>query len=276
MFCFQLKKQIRGLCAHLFPCAMGKRGSDGALVKRPASNVSSIEGALLSEVVVAELEATRNINDFRKRARKLGLVTQHRNSDGQWRDRARADVLDECRRRLAELHGPTEVAASSSACASQASQASFPDIPFGSALDAPGPVPFAVRRSLAGGDDATGEAQVSVLFADNVNFIKDTNSFCKAAVKLGLTVQVKSGDGKGCTRRGKADIVEEYNKKVAEYKRISEEYKKKLSSLNLWPSAAPARKNCLFRYGFSVRPGHCHHQQEAAVPVGVPSPKRRR
>ena len=61
---------------------MGKRGSDGALLKRPASNGSSIQGALLSEDVVAVLEATRNVNDFRKRARELGLVTRHRNSDG--------------------------------------------------------------------------------------------------------------------------------------------------------------------------------------------------
>ena len=94
---------------------MGKRGSDGALVKRPASNVSSIQGALLSDVVVAELEATRNVNDFRKRARALGVSTQYKNSDGQWRDRARADILDECRRRLEESRAPAHAAASVSA-----------------------------------------------------------------------------------------------------------------------------------------------------------------
>ena len=46
---------------------MGNLGSDGALLKRPASRVSSNDGALLSEAAVAELEATRNINDVRKR-----------------------------------------------------------------------------------------------------------------------------------------------------------------------------------------------------------------
>ena len=79
---------------------MGKRGSDGAPLKRPASYVSSSDGPLLSEAAVAELEATRNINDFRKRARELGLVTQHRNPDGGWRHRSRADILEDCRWRV--------------------------------------------------------------------------------------------------------------------------------------------------------------------------------
>ena len=76
---------------------MGKRESDGAVLKRPASQVSSNDGPLLSAAAVAELEATRNINDFRKRARELGLVTQHRNPDGGWRHRSRADILEACR-----------------------------------------------------------------------------------------------------------------------------------------------------------------------------------
>ena len=189
--------------------AMGKRGFDGAPLKRPASNVSSIEGALLSEVAVAELAATRNINDFRKRARKLGVLTQHRNSDGEWRDCARADVLDKVKQRLEELHGPAEAAAS------------LPDIPLGAARNALGPVFFAVCSSLAGGDDATGKAQVSVLSADDLNSIRDIDAFRKAALKLGLTVQVKSGDGKGYTRRRKADIVKEYRQQLAESQRSS-------------------------------------------------------
>ena len=171
---------------------MGKRGSDCALLKRPASNASSIEGELSSEVAVAELEGIGNIDDLRKRARKLGLVTQHRNSDGQWCHCTRADILDEYRRRLEELHGP-----------------------------ALGPVPPAVRSSLACGNDATGEAQVSVLSADDLNSIRDIDAFRKAALKLGLTVQVKSGDGKGYTRRRKADIVKEYRQQLAESQRSS-------------------------------------------------------
>ena len=81
---------------------MGKRGHDGAAMKRPASKASSIQGAFLSEAVVAELEATGNINDFRKRAREFGLVTSFRNVEGQWRVRARADILEECRKCNAE------------------------------------------------------------------------------------------------------------------------------------------------------------------------------
>ena len=91
---------------------MGKPGSDGALLKRPASQVSSNDGPLLSEAAVAELEATRNINDFRKRARELGLVTEDRNSEGRWRHRSRADILDACRRVLQESRRLNEAAAS--------------------------------------------------------------------------------------------------------------------------------------------------------------------
>ena len=79
---------------------MGKPGSDGALLKRPASQVSSNDGPLLSEAAVAELEATRNINDFRKRVRELGLVRQYQNSDGRWCNRSKADNLESCRRVL--------------------------------------------------------------------------------------------------------------------------------------------------------------------------------
>ena len=40
--------------------------------------VSSYDGPLLSTAAVAELEATRSINDFRKRFRERGLVPQTR------------------------------------------------------------------------------------------------------------------------------------------------------------------------------------------------------
>ena len=62
-------------CTHWFPRAMGKPRSDGALRKRPASQVSSNDGPLVSTAAMAELKAMRNINDFRKRSRELGLVT---------------------------------------------------------------------------------------------------------------------------------------------------------------------------------------------------------
>ena len=52
---------------------------------------------LWSDAAVAELEATVNINDFRKRARELGLVMKHRDSDGRWRNRFRADNIEDYR-----------------------------------------------------------------------------------------------------------------------------------------------------------------------------------
>ena len=82
---------------------MGKPGSDGALLKRPASQVSSNDGPLFSGVAVEELEATGDINDFRKRARELDLVTQHRISDGGCRNRSRADILESLPGKLREV-----------------------------------------------------------------------------------------------------------------------------------------------------------------------------
>ena len=162
---------------------MGKRGSDGALVKRPASNVSSIQGALLSDVVVAELEATRNVNDFRKRARALGVSTQYKNSDGQWRDRARADILDECRRRLEESRAPAHAAASVSAGAPQPSHPSSADDSLVADLDVSGLLPSATSSSMAGGEHAIGEIQVSAMSADELNSITDFDLFRRTAVK---------------------------------------------------------------------------------------------
>ena len=74
---------------------MGKRGSNSAPLKRPASFVSSSDGPLSSEVAVAELRAIRNINEVRKRAIGLGYVTKHQGSDGQWHHRSKADMLDD-------------------------------------------------------------------------------------------------------------------------------------------------------------------------------------
>ena len=100
-FCSGSTGSIALSCAHLFPCTMGKRGSHRALLKRPASNMCSIAGAVLSEAAVAELEATHKIADFRKSATALGLrirCTQSRNFV------PRDDILQECKRRLKEAH----------------------------------------------------------------------------------------------------------------------------------------------------------------------------
>ena len=96
--CCQSKGFFCCFCTHWFPRAMGKPGSDGVLWKRPASQVSSNDGPLLSTAAMAELKAMRNINDFRKRSRELGLVTGHQNSDGGWRHCSRAEILEACRR----------------------------------------------------------------------------------------------------------------------------------------------------------------------------------
>ena len=58
------------------------------------------DSVLWSNAAVAQLEATVNMNDFRKRARKLGLVIKHRNSDGRWRNRSRADIVKNYRQQL--------------------------------------------------------------------------------------------------------------------------------------------------------------------------------
>ena len=63
---------------------MGKRESDGAVLKRPASYVSSNDGPLLSAAAVAELAATRSVADFVKRARELRLIKEHGDSHEQF------------------------------------------------------------------------------------------------------------------------------------------------------------------------------------------------
>ena len=55
--------------------AMGKPGSFGVPLKRPALAVPSNDGPLLCEAVVAELEATRSVADFVKRAPELSNET---------------------------------------------------------------------------------------------------------------------------------------------------------------------------------------------------------
>ena len=100
-FCSGSTGSIALSCAHLFPCTMPKRGSHRALLKRPASNMCSIAGAVLSEAAVAELEATHEINEFRKSAAALGLRIRCKKSRNFV---PRDDILQECKRRLKEAH----------------------------------------------------------------------------------------------------------------------------------------------------------------------------
>ena len=100
-FCSGSTGSIALSCAHLFPCTMPKRGSHRALLKRPASNMCSIAGAVLSEAAVAELEAMHEINEFRKSAAALGLRIRCKKSRNFV---PRDDILQECKRRLKEAH----------------------------------------------------------------------------------------------------------------------------------------------------------------------------
>ena len=91
---------------------------EARVLKRPLP-VSSTEDSPLSEAVVVELNATRDVNNLRKRAKQLGVLVDYQTSDGQWHKRTKEHILDECRRRLEQSHGPVEAVASSSAGAPQ-------------------------------------------------------------------------------------------------------------------------------------------------------------
>ena len=58
------------------------------------------DSVLWSNAAVAQLEATVNMNEFCRRARKLGLVIKHRDSDGRWRNRSRAGIVKIYRQQL--------------------------------------------------------------------------------------------------------------------------------------------------------------------------------
>ena len=50
------------------------------------------------------LQSIGDINNFRQRVRELGVATQYRNAAGHWVNRRKADMLEDCRRRL-KVHG---------------------------------------------------------------------------------------------------------------------------------------------------------------------------
>ena len=77
---------------------MRKPGSDGALLKRPASQVSSNDGLVLSGAVVAELEANlRRVTQSLMSAEDLNVITNP--------DVFRTTAFDLCV--TIRLHGPT-------------------------------------------------------------------------------------------------------------------------------------------------------------------------
>ena len=82
------------------------------------------------------------------------------------------------------------------------------------ALDVTEQLLSATHSAMAGGNDAKGEIQDSVMSADDFNSITDFGVFWKTARKLGLTVRFKPGHGKHFNPRRKADIVEDYRNRV--------------------------------------------------------------
>ena len=73
---------------------MGKRGVVGvaptrSVLKRPAALDT-----------LAALECIGDINTFRDRVRDLGVAVKYRNPSGQWVNRRKADMLDDCRQLL--------------------------------------------------------------------------------------------------------------------------------------------------------------------------------
>ena len=166
---------------------------------------------------------------FRKTARKLGLTVRFKPGHGKhFKERRKADIVEDYRRQLVESQ-----CQSGSACGFQTQvdkqfaetastpQPCSPDVPLDAALDVPAPLPSARPSSIGGVDHAAGEVQVSVMSADDLTSIRHQGLFRKTAWKLGLTVRVKSDDGKGYKRRHKADLVEDYRQQLAKLQRSS-------------------------------------------------------
>ena len=135
-----------------------------------------------------KLEATRNINDFRKRVLEFGLVRQYRNTDGRWRNRSRADILESCRR---VLNGVPDSAGGLPALKRPASYVSSND---GLLLSRPAEPELVAMRNTTG--------------------------FRQRARELGLLTRHWNSDG--CWHyRPRADIVKDYRQQLAESERCS-------------------------------------------------------
>ena len=84
--------------------AMGKQGAVGAapaqsVLKRPAALGLAGGNPTLADSM-AQLESIGDINQFRDRARDLGVTIKYRNASGQWVNRRKADMLVDCRQVL--------------------------------------------------------------------------------------------------------------------------------------------------------------------------------
>ena len=91
---------------------MGKRDVVGVaqarpVLKRPAASGLEEENISFMDTLAA-LESIGDINMFRYRVRDLGVAIKYRNPSGQWVNRRKADMLDDCRQVLERMQGRDE------------------------------------------------------------------------------------------------------------------------------------------------------------------------
>ena len=91
---------------------MGKRDVVGVaqarpVLKRPAASGLEEENISFMDTLAA-LESIGEINMFRHRVRDLGVAIKYRNPSGQWVNRRKADMLDDCRQVLERMQGRDE------------------------------------------------------------------------------------------------------------------------------------------------------------------------
>ena len=88
---------------------MGKRDVVGVAQARPVLKRPSASGPVEENLsfmdTLAALESIGDINMFRHRVRDLGVAIKYRNPTGQWVNRRKADMLDDCRQVLEQMQG---------------------------------------------------------------------------------------------------------------------------------------------------------------------------
>ena len=65
----------------------------------------NVEHEPARRTVCMTLESMGDINDFRVRARELGVPTRYRNAEGHWVNRHKEDMVKDCQRQLKESQG---------------------------------------------------------------------------------------------------------------------------------------------------------------------------
>jgi gamma-glutamylcyclotransferase (GGCT)/AIG2-like uncharacterized protein YtfP len=137
------------------------------------------------------LPKINKIDEFRKRAKALGLDVRHKKPDGNgWAWRSREDVLKDYARKLVETRAATS--------------ASMPGSASSSMETTHRPTP----------PDASGvEALPAISELEKINKIDE---FRKRAKALGLDVRHKQPDGNGWAWRSREDVLKDYARKLVE------------------------------------------------------------